>query len=79
MSTHRDSTKDEYLEVEKKVGAAEYELAANLAETDKALDTAMKRARKTPRRHASSSSKRSTRSDLSALPELLHAQSLSHR
>jgi len=46
MSTHRDSTKDEYLEVEKKVGAAEYELAANLAETDKALDTAMKKGQK---------------------------------
>ena len=46
MSTHRDSTKDEYLEVEKKVGAAEYELAANLAETDEALDTAMKKGQK---------------------------------
>ncbi len=46
MSTHGDPTKDEYLEVEKKVGAAEYELAANLAETDKAVDTAMKKGQK---------------------------------
>jgi hypothetical protein len=46
MSTHGDPTKDEYLEVEKKVGAAEHELVANLAETDKALDTAMKKGQK---------------------------------
>jgi len=46
MSTHGDPTKDEYLEVEKKLGAVEDELAANLAETDKALDTAMKTGQK---------------------------------
>jgi len=40
VSTHADSSKDEYLELDKKVAAAEYEFLAYLAETDKALDTA---------------------------------------
>jgi hypothetical protein len=38
MSTHADPSKDEYLELEKKLGAAEYDLAANLADADTALD-----------------------------------------
>jgi hypothetical protein len=46
MSTHADPSKDEYLELEKKLGAAEYELAANLAETDKTLDAAVKKGKK---------------------------------
>ena len=46
MSTHADPSKDEYLELDKKVGAAEYELAAGLAETDKALDTVVKKGKK---------------------------------
>jgi hypothetical protein len=58
MSTHADPSKDEYLELEKKLGAAEYELAANLAETDKALGTAVKKGNKRPRRRADSSSGR---------------------
>jgi hypothetical protein len=49
MSTHADPSKDKYLELEKKLGAAEYELAENLAETDKALDTAVKKAKKQAR------------------------------
>jgi hypothetical protein len=43
MKDAGDPSKDEYLELEKKVGAVEYELAANLAETDKTLDTAVKK------------------------------------
>ena len=39
--TH-DPTKDKYLEMEKKVGTAEYEFAADLAADKKALDHAMK-------------------------------------
>jgi hypothetical protein len=46
MSAHADPSKDEYLELEKKLGAAEYELAANLADTDKALDRAVKKGKK---------------------------------
>jgi hypothetical protein len=46
MSTRADQRKDEYLELEKKHGAAEYELAANLAETGKALGTAVKKGKK---------------------------------
>lgn len=41
MNTHADPSKDEYLELDKKIAAAEYELAEGLAETDKALDTAV--------------------------------------
>lgn len=43
MSTHSDPGEDNYRELDKKVGEAELELAANLAETDKALDTAVKK------------------------------------
>ena len=46
MSTHTDPSKDEYLELEKKLGAAEYEIAANLADADKALDAAAKKRKK---------------------------------
>ena len=46
MSNHVDATKNEYVELDKKIGAAEYELAANIAETDKALDTALKKGKK---------------------------------
>ena len=47
MSTHADPGKDEYLELDKKLGAAEYEaLAANLAEADKALDAAAEKHKK---------------------------------
>ncbi len=49
MSTRADRSKDEYLELEKKLGAAEYELAANLAETDKAPDTAVKKGKERAR------------------------------
>jgi hypothetical protein len=49
MSTHADPSKDEYLELEKKLGAAEYELAEGLAETDKALDTAVTKGKKRAR------------------------------
>jgi hypothetical protein len=38
MSTHADPRKDKYLDLEKKLGAEEYEIAAGLAETDKELD-----------------------------------------
>ena len=38
MSTHADPTKDEYLELEKKLGFAESELAADLADADEALE-----------------------------------------
>ena len=100
MSTHADPSKDEYLELEKKLGAAEYELAANLAEIDKALDTAVKKgkqqakaagtqlkrnARARSREHDSDGLERYSleatagRSDLTALPELVRAQSLLHR
>ena len=100
MSTHADPSKDEYLKLEKKLGAAEYELAGNLAETDKALGTAVKKgekraraARAQPKRKAGARSRKhdsdglqrysleatAGRSDLTALPELVRAQSLSHR
>jgi hypothetical protein len=100
MSTHADPSKDEYLKLEEKLGAAEDELAANLAETDKALDTAVKKGKedvkaagaKLKRKAAARSRKRDPdglrnytlearagRSDLTALPELVRAQSLSHR
>jgi hypothetical protein len=46
MSTHGDPTKDEYLELEKKVGAAESELAAELADAGKALDAATEKRQK---------------------------------
>ena len=38
----RDPTKDKYLELEKKVGTAEYEFAADLAADKQAVDDAMK-------------------------------------
>ena len=100
MSTHPNPSKDEYLELEKKLGAAEYELAANLAETDRQLDTAVKKGKKQvkaaraqlkrkaaarSRKHDSDGLDRYSleatagRSDLTALPELVRAQSLSHR
>lgn len=41
-----DPTKDEYLELEKKLGTAEYELAADVAAGNKALGDAMGAARK---------------------------------
>lgn len=43
MSTHGNPTREQYLEADKRVAAAEYELAAELAETDEALDTAVKK------------------------------------
>lgn len=43
MSTQGDPKKDEYLELEKKVGAAESELAAELADADNALDAGRQR------------------------------------
>jgi len=46
MSSHADPSKDEYLELEKKIGGVEYELAANLAEADEQCDTAVKKAKK---------------------------------
>ena len=46
MSTHTDPSKDEYLELEKKLGAAEYELAANLADAGNALDAAAEKRKK---------------------------------
>ena len=46
MSTHADPTKDEYLELEKKLGVAESELAADLADADEALDAALARRKK---------------------------------
>jgi len=100
MSTHPNPSKDEYLELEKKLGAGEYELAANLAETDKTLDTAVKKgqrrakaARAQLKRKAAARSRKDDsdgldrysleatagRDDLTALPELVRAQSLSHR
>jgi hypothetical protein len=100
MSTHADPSKDEYLELEKKLGAAEYELAASLAETDKTLDTAVKKGKKQAkaaraqlkrkaaarsRKHDADGLRRYSleatagRDDLTALPELVRAQSLSHR
>jgi hypothetical protein len=100
MSTHADPSKDEYLELEKKLGAAEYELAASIAETDKQLDTAVKKGKKQARaaraqlkRQAAARSRKhdsdglerysleatAGRSDLTALPELVRAQSRSHR
>ena len=41
----RDPTKDEYLELEKMLGAAEYELAADIAAGKKELDDVVKTAR----------------------------------
>jgi hypothetical protein len=41
----RDPTKDEYLEMEKRLGAAEYALAAGIAAENEADDDAMKAAR----------------------------------
>ena len=46
MSTHGDPTQDEYLELEKKVGAAESELVAQLADADNALDAAHEKQQK---------------------------------
>ena len=46
MSTHADPSKDEYLEVEKKLGAAELELAANLADAEKTLDAGVEKRKK---------------------------------
>ena len=43
MSTHSGPGEDNYRELDRKVGEAELELVANLAETDKALDTAVKK------------------------------------
>ena len=100
MSTHSDPSKDEYLELEKKLGAAEYEIAANLVETDKALVTAVKKGKEQAktararlkrkaaarsRKHESDGLQRYSleatagRSDLTALPELVRAQSLPHQ
>ncbi len=44
--SNADPGKDEYLEVEKKLGAAELELAANLADADKALDAGVEKRKK---------------------------------
>ena len=41
----RDPTKDEYLELEKRLGAAEYALAAGIAAENKATNDAMEPAR----------------------------------
>jgi hypothetical protein len=43
---HGDPTKDKYLKLETKVGAAEYEIAANLTEDSKALNEAEERRRR---------------------------------
>ena len=40
-----DPTKDKYLELDKKLGTAEYALAADIAAGNKAFDGAMKTAR----------------------------------
>jgi hypothetical protein len=45
MSNHVDPTKDEYLELEKRLGHAEYALVADIAASNKALDDAAKTAR----------------------------------
>jgi hypothetical protein len=44
-----DPTKDEYLGLEKRLGAAEYALAAGIAAENKATDDAMEAARKDAR------------------------------
>ena len=44
-----DPTKDKYLELEKKVGAAEYELAADIAAGNKAVGEAAEAAREKAR------------------------------
>jgi hypothetical protein len=41
----RDPTKDEYLELEKRLGAAEYALAAGIATENKATNDAMEAVR----------------------------------
>jgi hypothetical protein len=46
MSTHADPSKDKYLELEKKLGVAESELAADLADADEVLDAALARRKK---------------------------------
>ena len=45
MSSHVDPTKDKYFELEKTLGTGEYELAADIAAGNKALDDAVKTAR----------------------------------
>jgi len=46
MTTHDDPSNDEYRELDKKVAAAEDDLLVELAETDHALDTAVKKGKK---------------------------------
>jgi hypothetical protein len=46
VSTHADPSKDEYLELEKKVGANEVELAADLARADHKLDAVKEKGKK---------------------------------